>query len=77
MAGLNGISAYQQINRTIHPKNMGADRMGAPASTEADQASSIKENKSSGVETKGWSPIDPAEHFMMTQSIWLHSGLLW
>lgn len=58
MAGLNGISAYQQINRTIHPKNMGADRMGAPASTEADQASSIKENKSSGVETKGWSPID-------------------
>ena len=58
MAGLNGISVYQQINRTIYPKNMGADHMGTPASTEADQASSVKENKCSGVETKGWSPID-------------------
>lgn len=57
MAGLNGISAYQQINRTIHPKNMGADRMGAPAS-KSDQTDSIKENGDPKVETKGWSPID-------------------
>lgn len=57
MAGLHGISAYQQINRTIYARNMGADRMGAPTS-KADQADSIKENNSPEVQTKGWSPID-------------------
>lgn len=57
MAGLNGISAYQQINRTINPKNMGADRMGAPTS-KSDYTDSIKENGDSKVEAKSWSPIN-------------------
>ena len=57
MAGLNGISAYQQINRTIQTRNMGADRMGASAS-KSDQTDSIKENTDPKVKTKGWSPIE-------------------
>lgn len=57
MAGLNGISAYQQINRTNYSKSMGAERSGAPTS-KSDQTDSIKENSISKVETKGWSPID-------------------
>lgn len=57
MAGLNGISAYRQINRTSYSKSMGAERSGAPTS-KSDQTDSIKENSISKVETKGWSPID-------------------
>ena len=57
MAGLNGISAYQQINRTSYSKSMGAERSGAPTS-KSDQTDSIKETSISKVETKGWSPID-------------------
>ena len=57
MAGLNGISAYQQINRTSYSKSMGAERSGALTS-KSDQTDSIKENSDSKVETKGWSPID-------------------
>ena len=67
MAGLNGISAYQQINRTSYSKSMGAERSGAPTS-KSDQTDSIKENSISKVETKGWSPIDTSSSLASTKT---------
>lgn len=56
MTGMYGISAYQQINRTIEPGNMGTDRAGL-TTAKAEQTTPIKENSASKVETKAWSPI--------------------
>lgn len=58
MTGLNGISAYQQVNRNYQAGNIGTGRTGAPSSVKKDRADSIKESGSSTVETKGWSPIE-------------------
>ncbi|MDY6308009.1 MAG: DUF6033 family protein [Oribacterium sp.] len=57
MTGMYGVSAYQQINRTIETRNMGADRAGSPI-PKTDQTNPVKESGASKVETKAWSPIE-------------------
>ena len=56
MAGLNGISAYQQANNYNRSNASGADRVRETSSSE--QNNSVKEKSSQKVETKGWSPLD-------------------
>ena len=54
MAGISGISAYQQVNQI----NKGSERISESPSSKAAPAGSAKETQSSKIETKGWSPID-------------------
>lgn len=57
MAGINGISAYQQANKYNRSNASGSDRVRETSSAKKDQDSSVKES-SGKVETKGWSPVD-------------------
>ncbi len=54
MAGISGISAYRQINQI----KKGPERTDGSPSSKAAPGGSAKEPRSSGIETKGWSPID-------------------
>lgn len=54
MAGLSGISAYQQSNQI----KKGSERTYESASSKIASSSSSKESKASKVETKGFTPID-------------------
>lgn len=58
MAGMNGVSAYQQINRTWQARNMGADRAGAPHQTKTDQVNSGWENNAPKIESSAFTPIE-------------------
>ncbi|MCR5098140.1 MAG: DUF6033 family protein [Lachnospiraceae bacterium] len=60
MAGLYGVSAYQQINNSWKAEKKEAGRSAAAASAKSDQTGSVKESSASKVETKAWSPIDTA-----------------
>ncbi len=57
MAGMYGISAYQQTNRTGETNHTGVKRS-VSASKETDRTSSINEISPEKIETKGWSPVD-------------------
>ena len=54
MAGLSGISAYQQSNQI----NKGSERTYESTSSKIASSSSSKESQASKVETKGFTPID-------------------
>ena len=54
MAGLSGISAYQQSNQI----NKGSERTYESTSSKIASSSSSKESRASKVETKGFTPID-------------------
>ena len=56
MAGINGISAYQQTNQSIYNEKTGASKTSNTNGT--NQAASAKASQSSKVETKPWNPID-------------------
>lgn len=56
MAGINGISAYQQTNQSIYNEKTGASKTSNTGGT--NQAASAKVSQSSKVETKPWNPID-------------------
>ena len=58
MTGMNGISAYQQINRTMEAINSG--RAGESSKIKGEKAQTVqtKDTTLSKVETKPWSPID-------------------
>ena len=56
MAGINGISAYQQINQSVYNERSGVSK--TPDTGRADQAGSAKNSQQAKVETKAWSPID-------------------
>ena len=57
MAGMYGVSAYQQTNRSWETNHTGVNRV-ASSSSGTDQANQTKESSAAKVETKGWSPID-------------------
>ena len=57
MAGMYGVSAYQQTNRSWETNHTGVNRA-ASSSSGTDQANQTKESSAAKVETKGWSPID-------------------
>ncbi|HAG69069.1 MAG TPA: hypothetical protein DCL38_03755 [Lachnospiraceae bacterium] len=57
MAGMYGISAYQQTNRSWETNRTGVNRA-ASSSPGTGQANQAKESSDAKVETKGWSPID-------------------
>ena len=57
MSGMQGISAYQQISRTIQGINLGSDREGVPVSSKTDQTNSKYMDPACNVETKGWTPV--------------------
>ncbi|MCR5421212.1 MAG: DUF6033 family protein [Lachnospiraceae bacterium] len=54
MAGIGGISAYQQTNRI----NKGSERTYEPTSSKAVSDTSLKEGRTPKVETKVFTPID-------------------
>ena len=56
MTGINGISAYQQINQSVYNERSGVSK--TPDTGRADQAGSAKNSQQAKVETKAWSPID-------------------
>ena len=56
MEGINGISAYQQVNQSIYNEKTGASKTSNKAGT--DQAASAKASLSSKATTKPWNPID-------------------
>ncbi|WP_044913362.1 DUF6033 family protein [Butyrivibrio sp. WCE2006] len=56
MTGINGISAYQQINQSVYNEKSGVSK--TPNTGRADQAGSAKNSQQAKVETKAWSPID-------------------
>ena len=56
MAGINGISAYQQTSQSIYNEKTGASKTSNTGGT--NQAASAKASQSSKVETKPWNPID-------------------
>ncbi|WP_049945947.1 DUF6033 family protein [Butyrivibrio sp. LC3010] len=56
MTGINGISAYQQINQSVYNEKSGVSK--TPDTGRADQAGSAKKSQQAKVETKVWSPID-------------------
>ncbi|WP_051656593.1 DUF6033 family protein [Butyrivibrio sp. AE3004] len=56
MAGINGISAYQQIKQSVYNEKSGVSK--TPDTGKADQAGSAKNSQQAKVETKAWSPID-------------------
>ncbi|WP_022763342.1 DUF6033 family protein [Butyrivibrio sp. AD3002] len=56
MTGINGISAYQQINQSAYNEKSGVSK--TPDTGRADQAGSAKNSQQAKVETKAWSPID-------------------
>ena len=56
MTGINGISAYQQINQSVYNEKSGVSK--TPDTGRADQAGSAKSSQQAKVETKAWSPID-------------------
>jgi len=56
MAGINGVSAYQQTNQSIYNEKTGASKTSNTGGT--NQASSAKASHSSKIETKPWNPID-------------------
>ena len=57
MAGMYGVSAYQQTNRSWETNHTGVNRA-ASSSSGTDQANQTNESSAAKVETKGWSPID-------------------
>lgn len=63
MTGMNGVSAYQQINTTLQAINMGSDRRGVknPSRTET---SHVGESSASKPETSAWSPIDTSSSLL-------------
>ena len=56
MTGINGISAYQQINQSVYNEKSGVSK--TPDTGRADQAGSAKNSQQAKAETKAWSPID-------------------
>jgi hypothetical protein len=56
MTGINGISAYQQINQSVYNEKSGVSK--TPDTGRADQAGSAKNSQQAKVEIKAWSPID-------------------
>ena len=60
MTGINGISAYQQINRNIEVKTQGYDRSGEVSRAGANKVSGQNTSNTSKIETTAWSPIDTA-----------------
>ena len=56
MAGINGVSAYQQANQSIYNEKTGASKTSNKAGTE--QAASDKASLSSKATIKPWNPID-------------------
>ncbi|SDB26242.1 DUF6033 family protein [Butyrivibrio sp. INlla16] len=56
MTGINGISAYQQINQSVYNEKSGVSKTSDKC--KADQAGSAKNSQQAKVETKTWSPID-------------------
>ena len=56
MTGINGISAYQQINQSVYNEKSGVYK--THDTCRADQAGSAKNSQQAKVETKAWSPID-------------------
>ena len=56
MAGINGVSAYQQANQSVYNEKTGASKTSNKAGT--DQAASDKASLSSKATTKPWNPID-------------------
>ncbi|MBO5621866.1 MAG: hypothetical protein J6N21_03160 [Butyrivibrio sp.] len=56
MAGINGVSAYQQANQSIYNEKTGASKTSNKAGTE--QAALDKASLSSKATTKPWNPID-------------------
>ena len=56
MAGINGISAYQQIKQSVYNEKSGVSKTSDTG--KADQAGSAKNSQQAKVETKAWSPID-------------------
>ena len=56
MAGINGISAYQQIKQSVYNEKSGVSKTSDTG--KADQAGSAKNSQQAKVEIKAWSPID-------------------
>ena len=56
MAGINGISAYQQTNQSIYNEKTGASKTSNTGGT--NQAASAKASQTSKATTKPWNPID-------------------
>lgn len=56
MTGINGISAYQQINQSVYNEKSGVSK--TPDTGRADLAGSAKNSQQAKVEIKAWSPID-------------------
>ena len=58
MAGITGVSAYQQTNRSWDSRSKGAERSNAAAASKATGSESGKESVASKVETREFSPIE-------------------
>ena len=56
MAGINGISAYQQTNQSIYNEKTGTSKTSNTGGT--NQAASAKDSQPSKATTKPWNPID-------------------
>lgn len=59
MAGINGISAYQQTNQSWKTRSQkaGSDDVKTNAQSKAQQGNSAKENSALAIKNKLWSPI--------------------
>ena len=68
MSGMQGISAYQQISRTLQGIKSAPDRVSLPASSKTDQTNSKNKNTAVSVETKGWSPVETGSSLIPHQT---------
>ncbi|MCR5417533.1 MAG: DUF6033 family protein [Lachnospiraceae bacterium] len=58
MAGIFGVSAYQQIDQTREAALAAANRANQSSVSKTDPVNSVKDPPSSRIKTKEWSPID-------------------
>ena len=67
MAGIYGVSAYQQANKAF-PSGKNKTETVKPSSAAVDTAASVSEAVAKKVETKTWSPIDPGSSLIPRQT---------
>lgn len=58
MAGIYGVSAYQQANQAYRSEKIQSENAKTTTAEKTGQVNSTKENKAEKTETKGYSPID-------------------
>ncbi len=58
MAGIFGVSAYQQISQTWEEQSHASSRANQRAVSKTDPVNSVKDPPASKIKTKDWSPID-------------------